>query len=505
MVQQVRAALLARVSSEEQVEGYSLDAQKRGFRALVQARGWAIYQEYVEEGRSAYTDDIRKRPVFKQAIDDALGGKYDVLVVHKIDRFSRKLRITLEYFEKLGKAGVGFVSIQNEMDYSKPEGKLMLVLQGGLAELYSDNLSQEVKKGLAERKAQGLYCGSLPFGVSKGADGVPSPDPETHPGLVMALEMATGGRSDGEIAQALNAKGYRTAGTRGRRLFANHSVRGMLTNRFYVGYLPDGNGGSIPGKHKALVDRTLWDRALESRRRNRTYTHTSRPKGKRIWSLTGLTHCWSCKGRIHTQYVYKGEPRLGCYNRQKGWDCSHKSANLSIYEAQLLAYLHTFHIPEDYLERILEYHRRLEEAYGESEKEQASLERRLKRLRELYEWGDIVRAEYEPRRDAILRELDALEPRLRKTDHMDRLAAFLADVPAAWETATPEQRNKLARTLFEQVWLKDKLVVAVKPRPELEPFFRLNYEEFLKHNIEGETPSRVELYREHGMDVLLAA
>ena len=142
-----------------------------------------MFQEYLEEGRSAHTDDIRKRPVFKQAIDDALAGSYDVLVVHKSDRFSRKLRVTLEYFEKLGKAGVGFVSIQNEIDYSTPTGKFMLVMQGGLAELYSDNLSQEVKKGLHERRAQGLYCGLLPFGASKDEDGIPTPDPDTSPGL----------------------------------------------------------------------------------------------------------------------------------------------------------------------------------------------------------------------------------------------------------------------------------------------------------------------------------
>ena len=132
MVQGLRAAVYARVSSEKQAEGYSLDAQRRAFRALVEGRGWTVFQEYLEEGRSAHTDDIRKRPVFKQAIDDALAGRYDVLVVHKIDRFSRKLRVTLEYFEKLGKAGVGFVSIQNEIDYSTPTGKFMLVMQGGL-------------------------------------------------------------------------------------------------------------------------------------------------------------------------------------------------------------------------------------------------------------------------------------------------------------------------------------------------------------------------------------
>ena len=185
----MKAALYARVSTEEQVEGYSLDAQKRAFHGLVEGKGWTVYREYIEEGRSAHTDNLGKRPVFKEAIDDALAGKYDVLVVHKIDRFARKLRVTLEYFEKLGKAGVGFVSIQNDMDYSTPTGKFMLVMQGGLAELYSDNLSEEVKKGLAERKAKGIHCGPLPFGATTNGGKVSIPDPMTHPGLTLAFEL----------------------------------------------------------------------------------------------------------------------------------------------------------------------------------------------------------------------------------------------------------------------------------------------------------------------------
>ena len=189
----MRASRYARVSSQDQVLGYSLDAQSRAFNKLVEDRHWAIYRQYVEEGRSAHTDDVRKRPAFLQAIEDAIAGKYDVLVVHKVDRFSRKLKITLEYFEKLGRAGVGFVSIENQIDYSTPHGKFMLVMQGGLAELYSDNLGDEVKKGLRERKAQGLYNGLLPFGTTKGEDGIPVPHPGTHQGLETAFELAANG------------------------------------------------------------------------------------------------------------------------------------------------------------------------------------------------------------------------------------------------------------------------------------------------------------------------
>ena len=211
----MRAALYARVSTEEQVEGYSIDAQKRAFQTLCQGREWTPYHEYIEEGRSARTEDINKRPAFKEMIADALAGKFDVVVVHKLDRFSRNLRITLEYFEKLSKAGVAFVSMNEQMDFSQPWGKLSLAMLGAMAQFYSDNLSQETKKGWAERKEQGLYCGLLPFGAMKREDGVPVPALDTYSGLVMAFELAAEGKRDKEVAQALNANGYRTAGNRG--------------------------------------------------------------------------------------------------------------------------------------------------------------------------------------------------------------------------------------------------------------------------------------------------
>jgi len=139
----MEAALYARVSSEEQVEGYSIDAQRRAFETLVESRGWIKFGEYIDEGKPARSDNISKRPAFKQMIVHALAGNFDVLVVHKLDRFSRNIRITLEYFDKLSKAGVTFLSINEQMDFSTPWGRLALTLLGGLAQFYSDNLSLE--------------------------------------------------------------------------------------------------------------------------------------------------------------------------------------------------------------------------------------------------------------------------------------------------------------------------------------------------------------------------
>ena len=117
--------------------------------------------------------------------------------------------------------------------------------------------------------------------------------------------------------------------------------------------------------------------------------------------------------------------------------------------------------------------------------------------------GRLHRSEYETRRDDILRQLETFAPKQTESGHLDRLAQFLGDVPAAWAVATQEQRNELGRALFDQVWLEDKVVVAVKPRPELEPFFRLNYEAFIEQNIEGSGSRRVELHPERDPALLI--
>src|SRR6185503_18301844 len=106
-----------------------------------------------------------------------------------------------------------------DLDYSTPQGFLFLSMLGALAEWYSRNLSGETKKGWAERKRRGLHGGRLPFGVTKGSDGVPVADSRpldvdgqittNHKGLLLAFARAAEGATDAEVAEVLNGAGYR--------------------------------------------------------------------------------------------------------------------------------------------------------------------------------------------------------------------------------------------------------------------------------------------------------
>ena len=190
-----RAALYVRVSTEEQVEGYSLEAQDRAGRLYCDAHGWEIIDVYRDEGRSARTDDLARRPAFQQLLADAEAGHFDVIVVHKLDRFSRNLRVTLETLERLQTWGVGFVSISEQMDFTTPIGKVVLATLAAFAQYYSDNLSLETKKGKAERKAQGLYNGLLPFGVKRNSAG----HSRTRPGDLSGTAPRLRGGSQGQL------------------------------------------------------------------------------------------------------------------------------------------------------------------------------------------------------------------------------------------------------------------------------------------------------------------
>src|SRR5215216_311734 len=196
-----RVAGYIRVSSEEQTDNYSLSAQERAIRAYCEAHGWELVAFYADEGESAWSDDAGSRPKFAAMLADAETGAFDALVVHKLDRFARSVIVALETLHQFENLGIGFVSITEQLDFTTPIGKVILTTLAAFAEYYSANLSAETRKGKAERKRQGIYNGLLPFGAAKGDDGIPEPDPNTIPGLVMAFEMAATGASDREVAQ----------------------------------------------------------------------------------------------------------------------------------------------------------------------------------------------------------------------------------------------------------------------------------------------------------------
>jgi site-specific DNA recombinase len=376
----LRAALYGRVSTEEQVDGYSLDAQDRAFRLYCASHDWDVVPAYRDEGKSAWTDDLAKRPAFLRMLEDAEAGLFDVLVVHKLDRLSRNIRVTIETLQRLERAGVGFVSVSKNMDFSTPIGKVILATLAAFAEYFSHNLSAETKKGKRERKHQGIYNGLLPFGLKKGPAGDALPEPEAYPGLLLAFKLAADGKSDRDVAEALNAAGHRTTGNRGRNPFTKDTVCRMLRNRFYLGELPDGAGGWLPGRHPAVLDPDLFERAQAARVANRTGS-LKVTRAHRRHSLSGLGVCGRCGGRLHILTDHTGRERIYCYQRRQTDRCPQRSLPLFAVEDQVVGYLRTFALPEDTVAEVVRWCEDATERVDDGERRRRELTGRLERIK----------------------------------------------------------------------------------------------------------------------------
>lgn len=86
-----------------------------------------------------------------------------------------------------------------------------------------------------------------------------------------------------------------------------------------------------------------------------------------------------------------------------------------------------------------------------------------------------------PDGDSIQRDLQKLQPSNDQAIRLARIAKMLTDMPLAWRKADQEQRNRLAKNLFKEIWIEDKRVVAVVPQAELEPFFELDWKQKETH------------------------
>ena len=157
----MRAAIYIRVSSDEQVDNWSLDAQSQQCLALAQARGWSVARIYDEPGLSAKTD---QRPAFQQLLNHAEARLFDVIIVHKLDRFSRSLVDVVKHVTRLKQVNVGLVSVSEAWLDTTAQGEFLLYLTALLAQWDNQNRARETAKGKEARARAGCWNGTLSFG-----------------------------------------------------------------------------------------------------------------------------------------------------------------------------------------------------------------------------------------------------------------------------------------------------------------------------------------------------
>ena len=154
----MKAALYVRVSTDEQAkEGFSIDAQLEKLEAYAKAKGWRIYDRYVDDG---YTGREVDRPAYREMMRDI--EYWDVLLTLKIDRVHRNLRNFLEMFDILQRKNKHFATVYENVDTSSAMGRFFIKLIASIAELESEQISERVRLAMEQAKKQGYHVGRPP-------------------------------------------------------------------------------------------------------------------------------------------------------------------------------------------------------------------------------------------------------------------------------------------------------------------------------------------------------
>src|ERR1700674_2398417 len=248
----------ARVSSKEQEkEGFSIPAQQKLLQGYAASHGFVVAQEYVDietakqSGRTNFEQMVRYLKAHPTT---------RLILVEKTDRLYRNLKdwVTLDDLDiEIHLVKEGIVLSRN----SRSSEKFVHGIKVLMAKNYIDNLSEEARKGMQEKAAQGFWPSRAPLGYLNvlGPDGkkIIVPDPDTAPVVTHLFDWyATGTLSLEDLAEKARTAGliYRRTGSTVPR----SNIHSILRNPLYAGDF-DWSGQVYKGRHQPLVTRELWD------------------------------------------------------------------------------------------------------------------------------------------------------------------------------------------------------------------------------------------------------
>jgi site-specific DNA recombinase len=501
----LRAVGYRRVSTREQLDGFSLLAQENNIRKYAEDHGWELTGMYTDAGISAKRDS--KRPQFLQMMEDAQAHQFDVVIADKIDRFYRHLAGLLNSLDRLKESSVFFVSVQERLDFTTPWGKLTLTVLGMLAEIYLDNLRQETTKGKVQRARDGYWNGNVPYAYCKGlcfecqdvngAGYCPEfgkPDKGNgrelilHPvdqhaaNLMFELGM-TGKYSTLQIAEFLNesvythADGttmkYRQRGKTGKdkgkgkpkHEFTKEFVRGVLNNIFYTGQVAYYSGQKrrvlkdvYPGKHPALISQETFQKNQEVRKTLYKNARAKRGWPIRLYPLTGIMRCASCGWQMRGcstkgRFYYIDSSRV----ERKGL-CNQHMVDAEQIETDLVNYI--LAVIEDWVQTVQPHDIR---------NLIVEIETHIEQTRNLFLCRDIPLETYENVRDRESAQLKTL--RETGLDVTLTLTDSLKENLSHWHSTLPIDKKRQLRLVLETVWLQNNAIVALQPTLAFLPLF----------------------------------
>ena len=318
---QLKAALYARYSSDKQQES-SITVQLAECKKFCLANHITVVKEYKDEAKTG-TDGNREE--FQQMIQDSYLGLFDVVIVHRWDRFARNVELALSAQKELEKVGVKVISTVENFD-DTPEGDFFKLMSMGMAALYSKKLSREAFNGQIENAKIGKAHGGVPLYGYEVVNKKYRIVPHEAEAIQIMFQMIADGFSYRATVNYLNEKGYRR---RDGRLLS-YNITDTLRNRQYTGeYVfnqykrkparkwrtqkkTETEVVRIQGGMPAIVDEETFEKVQALLDKRRQKNGRGRRKGKYL--LSGLTVCGVCgsavsggktisRGKNHFAYI----------------------------------------------------------------------------------------------------------------------------------------------------------------------------------------------------------
>ena len=454
---QMTVACYCRVSTENQIENYSIDEQKERLEAFCRAKGWSIAETFVDAGYSGGNID---RPALKRLLECVKRKSFGAVVVYKLDRLSRSQKDTLYLIEDLfGRYGVNFVSVCENFDTGTAFGKAMIGILSVFAQLEKEQITERFTMGRIGRAKSGLY---------HGGSAAPTGYDYINGRLVINEYKAMQIREVFE--RYLRGESIHSIQKSMRELYGGWSshtlVRNVLKNPVYIGKVRF-NGKEYDGEHPPLInEKTFFEvrRLMSERVTNNSAEKTPFRAG---YLLSGLLFCGSCGARYHADHgSYK------CYSRGKTdkrriIDPNCKNPNINIEELDRFVYEEIKRSAFDFSNMPIsspntphlgeEAKKRLSEIHTQSE-----------RLLDLYQNGDIPPDIVSKRLKLLENEQKTLEKSISKlVNRPDELSA--EDITELYKTFPEGCDTAIGRAFIAAVI--EKVIIA--PSGDITIYWRI--------------------------------
>ena len=454
----MKAAIYCRLSEEDRNkatdtdDSHSIQNQKAMLLRYAAEQNWDVYGVYSDDD---YTGADRRRPAFNRLLADAQAHRFDIVLCKTQSRFTRELELVEKYIHGLFPIwGIRFVSIVDNADTLNKGNKKSRQINGLVNEWYLEDLSENIRSVLTNRRQSGLHIGSFAlYGYKK--------DPEQKGHLIMDEEAAaivrevftlfSQGYGKTASARMLNDRGipnpteykrlhglrYQQPKRKNSTLWKYFAISDMLTNEIYIGNMVQGKYGSVSyktkqnkprpksewyvveGTHEPIIDRELWDKvqAMIAQRVKPFDTGT-------IGLFARKTRCANC-GYTMRSSKNRGKHYLQCSNRHVAKDaCIGSFISVDKLEQMVIAELNRLaaeYLDKDELEQNIEFCDNLQ---GQKKRLLADMSAYEKKITE-YSKG--IRELYMDKVKGLISESDFVELSKDFTTEKERLERVMID------------------------------------------------------------------------------